>query len=98
MLTTLQIVQFCIYGVVVLSHLALTTQNLSVQLISESGHRVGSLVSFSYSYTHACKGDLWILAVSAFVNITILALFMNFFNKSYSQPPTLAASKKSKRK
>jgi len=101
LLTRGQITQFCIFGVVAMLNVYFTVQDLHIEfnnVLPATGTEIGTAVHFSYSYVHSCKGSLWILAVSIFVNITILSLFLNFFNKNYTKPTTQQSSKSKKKK
>jgi hypothetical protein len=78
-----------VYGIVAMLNTFYTIQDLEINFSStypdnNPQHDIGSQVYFSFSYTHACKGSLWILATSILVNITILSLFLNFFNQTYN--------------
>lgn len=84
-----QITQFGVFGIVAMLNTYFTVQDLQITFENEyppTGEEIGTRVNFGYSYTHSCKGSLWILAVSIAVNITILSLFLNFFSKNYSKP------------
>jgi len=88
-LTSGQIGQFCIYGIVAIFNTLYTVQDLVVNFGTtypngDPTQELGSTVAFSFTYTHSCKGSLWILATSILVNITILSLFLNFFNQTYN--------------
>jgi len=87
-LTSIQIGQFCIYGIVAATHTYMSIQNFAWSIITTYSHddpsqEIGSKNSFAFSYNQGCKGSLWLLAFGIVVNISILALFLNFFKKTY---------------
>ena len=87
-MTSIQIGQFCVYGIVAATHTYFSIQNFTWSFVTvyendDPTQLIGSKNSFEFSYTHGCKGTLWLLAVAIIVNISILALFLNFFKQTY---------------